>query len=720
MDVFRSQSWAVFVTLAVLGLTACAGGVTAMQTDDGGPALNRQVETPTDDNETQQENPDSISDGEYSDETAAWLARRMGGQLENSSIALSNEQYDQARSVLGDDYDKRLEQYVEVAGETSSDTDDTAAREFEAARDNQETLTNEVQRYRQQYAAYQEARESGNEREARVTARAMERTAANISERSRELNRNLERIENTTTVDLSSGRTEINETTENITETQAAIREETLVGTTLTVQAIDSTASFSDPGVVSGQIRTENGSVITDEAVELRIGNRTQTVRTDSNGVFETQYRPRSARLGSQSVPVEYVPDADSVYLTDNATFTIEIQQVTPDVTGKVAPETVGYGDRLNASASVTVETTGVDGIPVEFVMGDAVVAQTTTGPNGTATAAIRVPASVNDGERQVVARIPYEDRAIAGVQSETSVVVSETQTDLSVNLSRADDGVRARGRLQTAAGAPVADRPVRLQVADGETQVVETTRNGSFQTVLAAPQTSESVSVTATYEEPSSNLGNATATATLAAGGGANPPVGSDSDNDLLIDTLVAILFGSDENPAAGLGSGIIGYNWLPVLGGGMALTVVVASWFVVSRFNRSQDTDSSVPAETTDASMTEPDQSSTPSATASPSFEERIETYLDSGDYDAAVMAAYTAVHDELAVENGIDEGTTHWELLRKSRAHEVSDERTADIETVVKAFETAAFAPSSIEPSRAQAAIERARKIKSNGEP
>jgi len=232
-----------------------------------------------------------VSDGEYGDETAAWLARTMGGRLENSSIALSNDQYDQARSVLGDDYDKRLEQYVDVAGDTSSDTDDTAAREFEAARENQRNLTNEVQRYRQQYTAYQAARERGNESKARITARAMERTASNISDRSRVLNRNFERIENTTSVDLSPGQTEINETTENITTTQAVIREETLVGTTLTVQAIDSTASFSDPGTVSGQIRTENGSVIADEVVELRIGNRTQTVRTDASGVFESQYR---------------------------------------------------------------------------------------------------------------------------------------------------------------------------------------------------------------------------------------------------------------------------------------------------------------------------------------------------------------------------------------------------------------------------------------------
>ncbi len=716
---FRSQSWAVFVTLTILGLTAGAGGVAAMGTDDGGPALNRQVETPTDDNETQQENPDSVSDGEYGDETAAWLARTMGGRLENSSIALSNEQYEQAQSVLGDDYDKRLEQYVDVAGDTSSDTDDTAAREFEAARENQRNLTNEVQRYRQQYTAYQAARERGNERKARITARAMERTASNISDRSQELNRNFERIENTTSVDLSSGQTEINETTENVTATQAAIREETLVGTTLTVQARDSTASFSDPGTVSGQIRTENGSVIADEAVELRIGNQTQTVRTDSSGVFETQYRPRSARLGSQSVPVEYVPDADSVYLSDDTTFTIDVKQVTPNATSEIAPGTVGYGDRLNATASVTVESRGVDGVPVEFTVGDTVVARTTTGANGTATASTRAPASVNDGERVVVARVPYENRAIVGVQSETPVVVVETQTTLSVSASRTDDGTLARGQLQTVAGDPVAGRPVRLQVGAGGTQLVETNRNGSFQTVLEYPQNNETVTVTATYDEPSSNLGNATATTTLAAGaGGGNPPVGSDSDSDLLIDTLVAILFGSDENPEVAFGNGIIGYSWLPVLGGGVALAVVVGAWFIVSRRRQSQvNTTSSV--EATEVSMSGSDQATTPSNATSPTFADRVDTSLDSGDYDAAAMAAYTAVHDELAVKNGIDEGATHWELLQQSQEHGVPEERMADIETVVEAFETAAFAPTSVDPSRAEAAVERARKIKSNGD-
>ncbi len=111
--------------------------------------------------------------------------------------------------------------------------------------------------------------------------------------------------------------------------------------------------------------------------------------------------------------------------------------------------------------------------------------------------------------------------------------------------------------------------------------------------------------------------------------------------------------------------------------------------------------------------------DQATTPSNATSPTFADRVDTYLDGGDYDAAAMVAYTVVHDELAVKNGIDEGATHWELLQQSQEHGVPEERMADIETVVEAFETAAFAPTSVDPSRAEAAVERARKIKSNGD-
>ncbi len=128
--------------------------------------------------------PDSVS----SSQASSCSALHWAVGWKTVVIALSNAQYDQARSVLGDDYDSRLERYAEVAGDTSSETDDTAAREFEAARENQRFLTNEVQRYRQQYAAYrQHASAVTNARPASLRVRWSERV--DVSDRGDELTR---------------------------------------------------------------------------------------------------------------------------------------------------------------------------------------------------------------------------------------------------------------------------------------------------------------------------------------------------------------------------------------------------------------------------------------------------------------------------------------------------------------------------------------------------
>lgn len=724
---FRSQSWAVISAVALLCLTAGAGGVPAAQADDAHPDPIRQVATPTDGNETQQENPDEVESGEYSDETAAWLARYLGTKLENSTISLSDGQYEQARELLGDDYDDRLEQYVEVAGDTESDADVTVASDFEAARDNQRTFTNEVQRYRSQYAEYQDARESGNEEQARIVAREMEQTASNITDSRQRLNRNYDQVENTTSINLDQGQAQINETTANVTAIQSSVREESLVGTTLTVRAASETASFTAPGTITGQIRTENGSALANELIKLRIENRTRTVQTDSSGSFETEYRPRSVRLGQQSIEVEYVPVPESVYLTDGDNVTIAVRQSTPEVTINRAPESVAYGDPLSVSASVTVGSTAVQGIPVEIVVGDTVLARLATGENGSFLSSTAFPASVNNGERSVVVRVPYEDRAIAGASTEDPLVISETATDLSLTASAADSGVRARGQLQTADGRPVPNRPIRIQIGDSDTQLVETDENGSFQTLVDTTTASEgTVTVSARYAEPASNLGNASATSTVspqAANGG--QPIGSDTDTDLFTETLWALLLGSDGDSELGFGNGVSVI--LIILGGSaLVLTLVGVAWLVVSRLDQSTIkarfvTDTSDES-TVNSPETPPEHPTDPAFDVKPeptdlSFDEHVDAYLDNGEYDAAATLAYDAVYDALTAEHGIQENVTHGELLRKSRENGMDSGQTESIQTVVEAFETAAFAPASVDASRAESAVESARELRTN---
>ncbi|PYZ02763.1 hypothetical protein C8039_05430 [Halogeometricum sp. wsp3] len=183
------------------------------------------------------------------------------------------------------------------------------------------------------------------------------------------------------------------------------------------------------------------------------------------------------------------------------------------------------------------------------------------------------------------------------------------------------------QGATPDRAGDPVTGRPVRLQIGAGGTRRVETNRNGSFRPSSRIRRATADCyrHVRRAEDKPR----NATATATLAAGsGGGNPPVGSDG------------------NPAAAFGNAVIGSSWLPVFGGGVALAVVVAAWFVVPRVRQSRETDSPVPTETGDTSMTTQPIGDVVSETT-PTFEDRAESYLDT-ELRRRSDVAYTAVHD------------------------------------------------------------------------
>nr|WP_254282444.1 hypothetical protein [Haloarcula salina] len=706
------QSWAAVGALALLCLAVGAGGAAAVQS--AAAAQTQPTATPTDGNDTQQENPAEVTDEEYADETSTWLARRLAGRHENGTVSLSQGQYERARDLLGDDYDRRLEQYVDVAGETGTEADDASAREFSAARENQRAFVDGVERYRTQYDRYQDAREAGDERRARRLAREMERTAANVSNQSQRLNQNYVQLENATAVSFDRSQTLVNETTANVTSLQATVREETLVGTIITVRAASPTASFTEPATIIGRIQMENGSALADRTVELRVGNRTRNVTTDADGAFETVYRPRSARVGEQSIAVAYLPSPESVYLTDSDRFTVEVQQVTPSITVERSPASVSYGDQLSASAAVTVDGTPVDGVPVEIVVDDESLDRVTTGPNGSVASSVRLPATVDDGARAVTARIPYRDRAVAGVNASERLVVARSVTRLSLNASAAGDGVVARGRLLTADGRPVANRPVRVRVAGGDGRVVETDGNGTFETRLTnVTASAATATVRAAYDEPSSNLGdaNATATVTLRSSGGGAADVGAPRS---VLEGLLSVLFGADGSSVPiGVGGG--GYLW--VLLGLVGVVMLAGVWVVTARFDvlpdqRADESSSQAVSATNGFDVSD----GHPEVTVPrPSSEEQIDAYLDREEYDAAVVAAYGSLKADLAADDEALETATHWELLDHYRRNGTDDSRVDAIRTVVEAFELAAFSPASIDSERAETAVESARRLR-----
>lgn len=717
---------AVAVAFSLVCLQLSVTGAAATVADDSHPAS--QVETPTDENETQHENPDDVANEEYSEDTAAWLAQRLGNRLSNGSVSLSNGQYEQARRLLGDEYNHRLEQYVDVAGVTDGDGDDAAAREFRAARENQRSLTGAVQRYRTQYSEYQEARENGNERRARRLARQMERTASNVSRRSQRLVRNYEQIEGNTSVNVTTGKEQITATTRNLTALQRTVREETLVGTILTVESLSPTASFSNPATIAGEIRTENGTAPLVESITLRVGNRTRSVQLTSNGSFETQYRPRATPVGTQSIRVAYIPPAESVYLTDSANVTVDIEQTAPTINLTRDPAVVRYGRQLAVSATVSANEIPVDGIPIEILIDESEFTRTLTSANGSSSSTIRLPASVDNGNRSVSVRIPYQDRAIAGVNARAPLSVALTPTTLSLDASTPDGTVLVRGKLQTTDGDPVVNEPVSVRVGDTGQTTVETDASGRFEVrVDDSSVGGGQIPIQAKYAQPGSNLGNANATTTVSIqSSGAVPP--PDRAGKSIIDSLLSLLLGSDSNPAIGFGTGATGVLW--VLAGLIGLTVTGGILVVVNRLNLLPGQTAGEPVgsdEPTDSDeSTGADERPFPALavphtpeglpeTSAENLDERLSEYLATNEYDAAVIVAYSAVRDELISSHDLSDTMTHWELVEHYRRSDHETDRITALRDIVEAFERAAFSPASLDATRAEEAIEAARALR-----
>lgn len=196
------------------------------------------------------------------------------------------------------------------------------------------------------------------------------------------------------------------------------------VNTTLDVQDVSGSVSYTNPATIRGTLRTANGTPVANEQIRLEIENRTRLVETDGNGSFTFQYRPRSARTGTTDVSIRYIPDQSSVYRGDAATVTTSVTQVTPTLTLNRSPSRLATGDELTVTTGVRVDGAGISDVPIEVRIGGTLFKRLVTGSNGTVTTTIRLPPSVPTGEQTVSAVIPYEDRAIGGERTAKSITV--------------------------------------------------------------------------------------------------------------------------------------------------------------------------------------------------------------------------------------------------------------------------------------------------------
>jgi len=658
---------------------------------------------------TRHEHPDDAT-GEGDDEALAdWLANELGQSLSDSTIQLSEGQYEQAESVLGDEYNDRLDQYVDVNGDVDSGDSEgrTAPETFEQAQQTQRQFVTSVRTYRETRNEYEQARENGDEQRARELARDLNEIARNASQTGQQLNRTYQNLSQTSDVDLREERDTVTTIRQNIDETQSEIREAEFLDTQITATVDAPGTSFLAPAEIDGTVVDEEGAAVTDQRVRIQVDGRTVGATTDENGSFALTYRPALLPIDAETVTLELAPERQSVYFPSNTTVSVappEITQVTPEIAIDNVTDTAAFGDTVSVTGRVYAEDVPADGIPVIVIVDDQYrTAPVRTDANGEFSMELSLPAGVPAGEQNLTVAYPRDNRALAGTATTRSLTVATTPTDLSVAVEETTSrALTATGRLTTTDGEPVAHQPVRVAV-DGQTvATVQTNAEGQFQTTLnvsdAAATDADTVQLTAVYAQDGTNLDDARAETQVA--------LASSASASFLL-------------PLGWLLGGLLGLG-----GAGVLLAAIVSGETnrptvpaVLSRFAGSDDSDDTSGEQTGPAAgaTTMDDETGTgnqPSTATFPAPDVAARQEFEAGHPDRAATLAYELTRPRLSSELATDGAQTHWEFYAAWTAtNGDDDDRTAALRQLTEAYEQAMFAPTPVSSDDASGAIQAA---------
>ncbi|WP_121820746.1 Ig-like domain-containing protein [Halostella salina] len=682
---------------AVVPLSGAAASVTPAEGDRAVPVGGDTVVAVAQENNTttQHENPASAGEDGDLENVNGWLVNRLSERLGDSTLQLSQGEYDAAREVVGDDYSDRLGQLVDVAGETSGgggdggdgggggDDNQNDSASFDRAQEEQAEYVSEVQEYRETRDRYEAAKERGNETEARRAARRLDRIAQNVTATGSELTDEYEAITNRTDADLTAEIRTVGNISANVSRTQSAIRTAEFIETRLTITARTSEITFLNPLEVTGRLTDANGSALANRTVAVRLGSRTQLTTTNATGYVTASFRPTVQPLGEGNATVRYVPEPDSIYLGDATSVPVEVDQVTPTVTLDETPSTTAYDEQITVSGSVAAESVPAAGVPVAIRLGDTRLGTVRTDGDGEFTFSARTPAAIPTGTAALNASIPVRNRALAATGTGTEVTVEETDASLTVAASQdGADAVRATGRL-TANGTPVSNQRIELRVNGTVVETVQTDANGQYNASLAVPasiaDTGGAVEVTAVYATERTNLDDASARTAI------------------VLPTPAEV---ADEQP--------LWQDWR-VRGGIGVVGLLVLSGAAYWWRRRRQE---SVPEEDgSSQSDSAPGDTDIPEDEGDEAFPTDVITsdVLENGQPDRAVELAYSDVRRRISDALDVPSVRTHWEFYQACRDAGLDTEGVKALERLTEAYEQAAYAPEELSIAEADEALE-----------
>ena len=655
----------------------------AQQSPDGGPD-NGTATNQTD----HHRDPESASgDGSQSD-VKRWLVGSMAGRLEGSAINLSQGEYQLARSVLREGFGDDLDRYVNVAGDTDTQQDDQVAKRFNETQQAQQNYTEQISEFERLYEAYQEAKEAGDTARARQLAKRLARLGSGINETGKTLADRYGALSNVTGVSLDDGQRAVLNTTNRTLSQVEAVVEQSLVRTELRITSVSPTAAYDDPLVVEGQYVTENGTAIGDSVIALDAPGPGSKTTTASNGSFRLTYRPIDLETGDQTITVSATPDNTSVYLPTTTTVTTDISSVEPRVAFIDSFDRISFGAERSVVVDVTVAERPAGGVPVAITLDGRTLATGRTTESGTFESAVQLPPSVPNGTMDLTARAGTDSRAVAASSATRTVTVESSPTDLSLATTNGSS-IRVHGELLAANGVPVADQPIQLSVDGTVVDIVRTNATGAFTGAIDGESATvgQSVTITARYDEPTSNLEPSRASAvgerlkqetnTPGESGGPNAPGESGGPN--APGDQSSPLWDALTNPIV-VGAGVVS----------------VAGLFIAGYFWRRRSPSATPTATQSGQSGTETPQTPEPTATTLAD----VEAAIEHDGPDAAVISLYEVVSRYAAADVRPD--LTPRERYRAAR-DALSAEQATVFERVTTLYEQAKFAPESVPTDR-----------------
>ena len=629
-----------------------------------------QQTTPSNETTEQHENPEQVSQQGDAEQVSAWLERRLTSRVEGSAVEISQGEYDQARAVLGDEYNSRLEQYVDVAGETAGTEDDQVVETLRETRERQQEYANATQSYRETYDEYQEARARGNTTGARAHARELERLSERVTTLNESLNRDYTTITNQTGSSTQAAKAVTSNATKNVTVQQSEIRTETFVETRVDVETNGSAVAFDDPMTISGRLTLQNGSAVGNQSLEIVVYNRTYETTTDASGRFEVVYRPVSVPVNATSVTVQVIPRSTSPYLGSSENVSVDVTQVSPSFTLSVSRSRVGYREPVETNVVATVGGRAVPSLPVSASL-DGSAARGRTNSGGRISLAPRVNAAIPEGTQEIRVAHTRAGRAIGQEATTAPVTITSTETNLTVSATQRGDATIIRGDLATTDGTPIEERTVTVAIGDTVRSVVTTT-DGRYQVTVrnlsaADIENASSVPITARFDGSGTNLADSSAKASV------RIPVADSAGGISPVEILAGV---------------------------GLGMVALLFAWLWTRQEESTRDTSTDVTATQSSAVARSEEEQSL-------QWLVQARDALAENDAEAATVAAYAAMRERLAQRADLADSLTHHEFLAACRTNIEQLDESA-LEAVAKAYERTIFA-AQVDTEAASAAVE-----------